>query len=33
MLGREDEGIRWFRKADQDGNVDARKNLEQLEEN
>jgi len=32
MLGREDEGIRWFHKADQDGNADARKNLEQLEE-
>ncbi|MBQ9667134.1 MAG: hypothetical protein IJV45_00080, partial [Prevotella sp.] len=31
MLGREQEGIRWFQQAAEDGNPDARRNLDQIE--
>ena len=31
MLGREQEGIRWFQQAADDGNPDARRNLDQIE--
>ena len=31
MLGREQQGVEWFRRAAADGNMDAKRNLEQVE--